>query len=77
VPPFYPCLGWHDAVPAASLALGRQRWVVDPSVETAHLMWLLSYSPVATVPTVVVEAAVADDADVVRVVLPDRCAAVV
>ncbi|MFT4744215.1 MAG: hypothetical protein ACI9OB_000371 [Nonlabens sp.] len=66
--------------PPASLALGRQRRVVDAAVETEQLMWSLSYSRVATVPTVVVEAVVADDADVVevaRVLLPEGHAAAV
>jgi hypothetical protein len=65
---------------AASLALGRQRRVVNAAVETEQLMWTLSYSRVATVPTVVDEAIVADGADVVEVahvLLPDVHAAAV
>jgi hypothetical protein len=65
---------------AASLALGRQRRLLDAAVETEQLMWTLSYSRVAPVPTVVDEAVVADDADVVEVasvLLPDGHAAAV
>jgi hypothetical protein len=67
-------------LPAASLALGRQRRLVDAAVETEQLMWTLSYSRGATVPTVVGVALVADDADVVevvRVLVPDGHAAAV